>query len=387
VGEVVRQAVRDHCAIYPLGGQTMLDYGLPSARPGVGVDLRSLGAVIDYPARDMTITAQAGMTFAALQAILASENQWLPVGVPHADQATLGGALAVNASGPRRYGFGTFRDYLLGISVVNDEGQEIKAGGRVVKNVAGYDLMKLTIGSLGTLGIITQVTFKVLPRPERRALLELPCPEAQLDAVLDAIHRSRTRPTTVSCLLSQVEDASALDRERWLVLVGYEDGVAAVEWQVRQLQEEMQTLRPALPLGRSLPEQNSEPRWRALTDFPLTGAGELTLKANVRPSRVASFCRLIAALPEAAGLLAHAGNGIVFAHFAGLTAERAASILSTLLDAAPDGNVIVVRCPPAWKQKLPIWGKPRGDIELMRAIKKSLDPRGIYNPGRFVGGI
>ena len=119
------------------------------------MDCRSLNRVIDYPARDMTITVQAGITIAELQTLLAAENQRLPVDVPHADRATLGGALAVNVSGPRRYGFGTLRDYVIGISTVNDEGQEVKAGGRVVKNVAGYDLCKLHIGALGTLGIIT----------------------------------------------------------------------------------------------------------------------------------------------------------------------------------------------------------------------------------------
>src|SRR6202030_783750 len=118
-----------------------------------------------------TITVQAGITLGRLQDLLATENQRLPVDVPHPDRATLGGALAVNASGPRRPGFGPLRDYVIGITTVNDEGQETKAGGRVVKNVAGYDLCKLHIGALGTLGILTQVTLKVLPRPETQALL------------------------------------------------------------------------------------------------------------------------------------------------------------------------------------------------------------------------
>src|SRR5262249_22812669 len=160
-------------AIYPLGGRTMLDLGLPPTRPGLAIDLRRFDAVIDYPARDMTVTVQAGLTVAKLQALLAAENQRLPIDVPHAEQATLGGALAANVSGPRRYGFGTLRDYVIGISVVNDEGQEVKAGGRVVKNVAGYDLCKLYVGSLGTLGIITQVTLKLRPQPMAQTLILL----------------------------------------------------------------------------------------------------------------------------------------------------------------------------------------------------------------------
>ena len=140
VCDLVRRAAADGQAVYPLGGRTMLDLGLPPTKPGVAIDLTALDQVIDYPARDMTITVQAGITIARLQEILAKENQRLPIDVPNPDQATLGGAIATNASGPRRYGHGTFRDYVIGITVVNDEGQEVKAGGRVVKNVAGYDL-------------------------------------------------------------------------------------------------------------------------------------------------------------------------------------------------------------------------------------------------------
>src|SRR5205814_7557519 len=185
VSGVVRRAAQEGQAIYPLGGRTMLDLGLPPGRPGLAVSTTALSQVIDYPARDMTITVQAGITLARLQELLRAENQRLPVDVPQSERATLGGALAVNVSGPRRYGFGTFRDYVIGITVVNDEGHEAKAGGRVVKNVAGYDLCKLHIGALGTLGIITQVTLKLKPRPEEQALLTLGCDSDAVEPLLE----------------------------------------------------------------------------------------------------------------------------------------------------------------------------------------------------------
>src|SRR5262249_54058090 len=175
VSALVREISSKDQAIYALGGRTMLDYGLPPTRAGIAIDLTELNQVIDYPARDMTVTVQAGITIAKLQELLATENQRLPIDVPLAEQATLGGAIATNISGPRRYGFGTFRDYVIGISVVNDEGQQVKAGGRVVKNVAGYDLCKLHVGALGTLGIITQVTLKLRPLPEERAVVVVRC--------------------------------------------------------------------------------------------------------------------------------------------------------------------------------------------------------------------
>src|SRR5262249_50140763 len=161
LGELIRRASAEGLALYPFGGSTMPNLGCTPTKPGLGIDMRAFDQVIDYPARDMTITVQSGITIAKLQEVLAKENQRLPIDVPMPETATLGGAIAVNASGPRRYGYGTLRDYVIGISFMNDEGQEVKAGGRVVKNVAGYDICKLQIGALGTLGIITQVTLKV----------------------------------------------------------------------------------------------------------------------------------------------------------------------------------------------------------------------------------
>ena len=188
-----------------------------------------LNAVIDYPARDMTITVQAGITVAELQRLLAAENQRLPVDVPLADRATLGGALAANVSGPRRYGFGTLRDYVIGISTVNDEGQEVKAGGRVVKNVAGYDLCKLHVGALGTLGVITQVTLKVRPLPEAQALVTLGCDGDRSGSAARPTARSRTRPGCLDVLNAaagpspDAEAAASLPEAPWVVVVGFED--------------------------------------------------------------------------------------------------------------------------------------------------------------------
>ena len=148
----------------------------------------------------MTITVQAGITLAALQAELAKEGQWLPIDVALPEQATLGGAIALNKSGPRRYGYGTLRDYVIGISFVTDDGVEVKAGGRVVKNVAGYDLMKLQIGAAGTLGVVTQVTLKVKPKPEVSAAVAFGCAAESLGSVLDLVHASKSRPMAVELL-------------------------------------------------------------------------------------------------------------------------------------------------------------------------------------------
>jgi glycolate oxidase FAD binding subunit len=299
--------------------------------------------------------------------------------------------LAVNLSGPRRYGFGTLRDYVIGITVVNADGHEVKAGGRVVKNVAGYDLCKLHIGALGTLGIITQVTLKLKPRPESHALLTLGCAAAELAGLLDTMHASRTRPVcldllnaaAVSYINRQID--RALPDTAWVMIVGYEDNRAAVAWQMEQLKKEM-----ARHSSRTLDvweESSANTLWQALSEFPVLPQAELVFKANLLPSALVAFCQHTAALPERVVLHGHAGNGILSGYVEGeLTLERAQMLLRTWqeLAGAAQGNLIVRRCPSAWKTQLPVWGLARGDTALMRVIKEKLDPRGLFNPGRFV---
>jgi glycolate oxidase FAD binding subunit len=392
--DLVRQTAAMNRALYPIGGRTMLDLGLPPTRPGIAVALRHLNQVIDYPARDMTITVQAGITLARLQELLAAENQRLPIDVPKAKRATLGGALATNSSGPRRYGFGTLRDYVLGISVINDEGQETKAGSRVVKNVAGYDMCKLYIGSLGSLGIISQATLKLKPRPEEQTVLAQGCTMEGLRPLLDLLHRSRTRPVCLDVLnqaAAQFAGDTAgrrLPAAAWVAILGFEDNRVAVEWQVRQVTQELAAAGYQGP--EIYPGTASEPLWRALVDLPAHSQACFAFKANLLPSATAEFCRLAADWPEPVLLQAHAGNGIVHGQTDGsLPLDVVRERLLALQEAAVTarGNLIVTRCPPQWKTVLPIWGRPRGDGWLMRAIKEKMDPRRIFNPGRFVDGL
>ncbi len=392
IGDIVRRAAAEGQAIYPLGGRTLMNIGLPPTRPGVAVDLRSLSQILDYPARDMTVTVQAGITLAQLQALLATENQRLPIDVPNAEQATLGGVLAANVSGPRRLGFGTLRDYVIGISTVNDQGQEVKAGGRVVKNVAGYDLCKLHIGALGTLGIISQVTLKLRPLPECASLITFGCEMAALDHLLVDLHATRTRPVCLDVLNQATvrflvrEFRTNLPEAPWVVVVGFEDNSDAVGWQVRQL---IQELAPDAIQGlEARAGAACEPLWRGLVEH--MASGRLTFKANLLPSAVAAFCRQAQALSDSMRLHAHAGSGIVYGHLDGdLTLLHVAAMLKELTDAAvhTEGNLVVPHCPSEWKRELPVWGQERGDLWLMRQVKENLDPQRLFNPGRFLAGI
>jgi glycolate oxidase FAD binding subunit len=386
LADLVRRAAGEGQALYPLGGRTQLHVGLPPARAGLGVDLRGLTQVIDYPARDMTITVEAGITLGKLQELLRSENQRLPIDVPCCGEATLGGALATNVSGPRRYGWGTLRDYVIGIHVVNDEGHDTKAGGRVVKNVAGYDLCKLHVGALGTLGIISAVTLKVRPVPEARGVVCLACGVDDLTPALELVHRSQTRPICVEVLNPAAAGAVRLPAANsWAILVGYEQNEPAVAWQMteftqRELSGDLQKQ------AQSWMGEDAEKILRALGEYPHQPGATLAFKANVLPHGVPAFCRKASGLSDRLRLQVHAGNGIILGHIEGEVAlEEAQALLAKLREeaSAAAGNLVVRRCPTAWKKSLPIWGTPRGDLPLMKAVKKRLDPKQLFNPGRM----
>jgi glycolate oxidase FAD binding subunit len=390
LADMVRRAGQEAQSLYPVGGGTMLGMGNRPFLAGWAVSLAGLQQVIEYPARDMTITVQSGITMARLQEILAPENQRLPIDVPHADRATLGGVLAANMSGSRRFGYGTLRDYVLGISAVNDEGHEIKGGGRVVKNVAGYDLCKLFVGSLGTLGIITQATLKLRPRAEEQALITLGCSADNVEEMLQRLERSRTRPVILDLLNHGAahwfnEQGASCGDSAWTIVVGFEGNAEAVEWQVQQLIRE-------LPGGCTLEAwvgAPARPLERALVEF-VGYEGGLTFKANLLPSATFDFCRRVDALTPRPLLQAHAGNGIVVGHWEPDCAMQdvvAALQQTRELAAHGQGRVVVTRCAGNWKNSISVWGPPRDDVWLMRNLKEKFDPRGLFNPGRFVDGI
>jgi len=196
------------------------------------IDLSALSRILEHAPEDMTVTVEAGATLASLQRALASRGQWLPVDPPHPERLTLAGLLDTNASGPRRAGFGTIRDYVIGLRVALADGRLIRSGGKVVKNVAGYDLMKLFIGARGTLGVIVEVTFKLLPLPEAEAFVQcrfdtLEPAERLIAAVLD----SELRPTVFD--LHNLSAASASASTLSLIL-GFSGARSPVDWQLDQ---------------------------------------------------------------------------------------------------------------------------------------------------------
>ncbi|MCA9207990.1 MAG: FAD-binding oxidoreductase, partial [Planctomycetales bacterium] len=325
LAEVVREAHETETPVYPIGGGCSLNFGLPAKKPGIGLSLTALHRVIDYPARDMTITVEAGATMAQLRDTLLAERQQLPIDVPLTDRATIGGVVATNWNGPRRYGYGAVRDFVIGIGAVDGRGRAFKGGGRVVKNVAGYDFCKLLTGSLGTLAVITQVTLKVRPLSEASVLLACRAfDEEHAERLLAALAHSATSPCAIELLggdaWHDIGEQLGGGGERELTLVvGLEGTRTEVDWMQQRLAAEWRELNATK--SQAFAGGDATALWQRLDDFAENGESPLVVRANVMPSGVAPMIHAFRQVDAGCSIHAHAGNGVVTATFADTPAE------------------------------------------------------------------
>ncbi|SFI45338.1 glycolate oxidase FAD binding subunit [Planctomicrobium piriforme] len=376
--------------LLPVGGRTGLRFGGGMPAGSVLVQTGDLRRVIDYPDRDMTITVEAGLRMEELHERLAAQQQRLPVDVPQSHRATLGGAIACNASGPGRYGYGTFRDYVIGISAVDGRGRLFSAGGRVVKNVAGYDLCKLLTGSLGTLAVITQVTLKLRPQVEsRRFVLASARQTSDLEAMLAALNTSATRPVAIEVLNPKAawqlrsEARQDLPTEMFLLCIGFEGSTLETDWQIKTVLQELQPHCVGTPLV--LTQENADLLWRALTEYQAASDDPLTFQITVLPSRVTAVLEQATALGMA--VQAHAGNGILIGHLPDRYADagNALQLLGTLRKTIQQagGSLTVLNCEHDWAAPAGEFGISLREDALQRRLKLAFDPANILSPGRL----
>ena len=389
----LKSAAEARQAVVPWGTGTKQGMGNAPRAYDLALDLTALDQVVEYEPADLVVIVQAGTRLDALQRRLAAAGQFLALDPPYAERATLGGTLATNMSGPSRLLYGTARDLVLGMRVASPGGDLVKSGGKVVKNVVGYDLNKMHIGGLGTLGVMVEFTLKVHPRPRAEATVV-----AGFES-LSAAHAAAGRLSRSVLYLRAVELVRASlpglpDDSGWRVLAWAAGSPATVERQVRDATAWCAEGRAVHTLR--LDGEAHAAAWRAVREFGRDITGEATLlKLTCLPMQVANLAECVdrfASEARDAGtagtapeMVAHAGNGVLYALLTGATP----ALLQRLTGVAVQGggSAVVERAPAAIRQQLDVWGPTRGDFRLMQALKAEFDPHAALNPGRFVGGI
>ncbi len=366
-------------AVVTWGGGTQMRLGATPRRYEVAFSTERMTRLLEYEPADLTCRVEAGMRLQDLQESLRAQGQRLPLEPPHPERATVGGMLAANANGLGRARYGTVRDWVIGIAVAYPSGKLARAGGKVVKNVAGYDLMKLHIGALGTLGVIAEVNFKVQTRPQVEATLiaHLDTPAAAVDTGT-ALARQYLAPAAAVVLdQSALKDCGMTADWRWTLALKFEGYAREVE----AARDKATSLIRAAG-GRVEGDDVPSRFWHAARDWSAPD-GDLVVVRAIVP--LTAIHAIFGVLPEDSQVMAQPAAGLVDVR---VPAAFAASILRRLRTAGGDqGQVIVAAAPAAVKKELDVWGPPPPGFPIMRALKQALDPNGILNPGRFVGGI
>lgn len=377
-------------AVLPWGGGSQQRLGEPPSAYDVALVVRGLDQLVEFEPANLTATVQAGVRLADLQAALSAKGQWLPYDPPVSPAATIGGLLATNPSGPYRLKVGGLRDLLIGTVVATPFGSLAKAGGRVVKNVTGYDLNKLYVGSLGTLGVVVEATFKTSPRPETEgSWYAVFASAAQAGAAVGELLRTSLTPSGLEVLNDRVAAAADLPvpAGRWALLGRASGFRPAVD---RHLAEFAKAARRAGAAGAEQLDESAAGRvWSAYAGFACQKRWQddtLTCRFALPPDSVGRLADLAASHGGEAAVWAQA-SGAAFWTAALAPGEAGRAVAQLRAAARAAAGALVVENYPADVSDLNVWGPPGGPSELMRAVKREYDPRGILNPGRFVDGI
>ncbi len=375
VAKALAWANANGIAVSPRGGGTKLGWGTPPATLDAIISTKRLGRVLEHAWADMTATVEAGCPVTDLQKTLAEHGQRLAIDPLFPEQATIGGVIATNDSGSLRLRYGGIRDLIIGITVALPDGTLAKSGGKVVKNVAGYDLQKLMTGALGTLGIITQATFRLHPLPRESQTLSVECHDVgTANRLILAILDSTLVPTGLQL---RVESGSKPSID--IRLDGTPSGIEAQRNLLGTISAE---------LGF---RESAEQVWQAREN--LFGASRsLVCRFSVLPSQLAQAVNIIAKLcsaPQLSWKVVAQGTGLGIVRIDAPEAAQLQFALNGVRSAVIElgGTVVVLICPADMKNQISVWG-PSGDAQqLMVRVKQQFDPNGILNRGRFVGGI
>ncbi len=376
IASVLETATRAGLRVIPRGGATKMDWGNPPRDGELIISTRRLNRVLEHAWGDMTATVEAGCTFTQLQQTLAEHGQRVALDPLWPDRATVGGILATNDSGSLRTRFGALRDLIIGVTLALADGTLAKSGGKVVKNVAGYDLPKLATGSLGTLGIITQAIFRLHPvPPETRSLSFSSHDNAAMNGLVLKILDSTLIPTGM-----QVRAGDSFLPE---VDLRFEGTATGCEAQIEQ------TSRIASGARRI---ESSADVWNAPATLWSGAEPAVVCKFTLLPADLGAFCDKVTRVSERLHLswrLVAQAAGVGQLRLEGTESAALLVAIRDLLERLESsrGSLAVLRCPLEVKRKADVWGNAGDALQLMRDIKSQFDPAGRLNPGRFIGAI
>ena len=391
VSRVLALATRHGLAVVPAGAGARLAWGALPRQLDVVLSLARLDRVLAHEPEDLTLSVECGARLDALNTILRPHGQFIPLDPARSAVSTIGGLIATGAAGPYRARYGTMRDLLLGLTVVRANGTIVKGGGRVVKNVTGYDIPKLHVGALGTLGVVVEAHLRLHPRPaeERTWAFAFPSAEAALDAALEI------RDTTVVLSRCQILTDGAL---RSLGETG--PPPAALALTIGSVSEAVRAQGVTVAeIGARAGSQaievaDTDAWWRQVSDvtWPENGAAELTLRIGTRPTDLVKALHAVEAIRPAAAQLratADVATGVLHLAMSPAAVHDVHGIVVRVHQglAAIGATCVVEHAPPGAMPGLDVWGDIGPALEAMRRLKRELDPAGILNPGRYVGGI
>ena len=387
-------------AVAPRGGGTRAAVGNPPERLDIVVDVTRMDRVLAHNPTDLTMTVEAGMTFAALQRTLREHGQLLAIDPPLPDRATVGGTLARGVAGPLTWQLWSPRDLTIGMKVALASGKLSTSGGQVVKNVSGYDMTRLHVGGLGTLGVIVEASFKLTP---------LPAKQSTVLAVFDAYERcqqaaagvlgSRVLPLAMAALDPAASSLAGLSEAdgRFALAVRLGGRPQTLSRQVMETKRACADLAP--PRLDVLNELEAEDAWNGIRDFGWSHETRPVLgcRTSVLPSKVGSLVAKMQGAAESDGprpaLISHPAYGTVLAGWYGeggaLSDDSLVNTVSKARRAAREagGSIVVEHCPTRLKHRIDVWGEVGESVAIMRRMKRQYDPNRTLNPGRFAGGI
>jgi glycolate oxidase FAD binding subunit len=396
VSRLMAFASLEKLAVVPRGNGTKMAAGGIPGKVDLVLSMLRINRITEHDIPNLSLSVEAGITLAEVQKKLAGtgKGSFLPLDPPYSEQATIGGIIATNSSGPRRYLYNTARDLLLGLKAVSPNGNVVAFGGKTVKNVSGYDMTKLMIGSWGALGVITEITTKLLPLPEASATLLASFGDlAKAGSLTRKILHSVLLPSAMELM-----DGKAAGRlggkAKYLVAFSLEGVGEAVERQLAEIGELAK--REGAVDTKVLKGEDDRTFWLRVRDFALSSAAPIILRTNIVISKLPEILGRYETMAQAAGvdcaLIGHAGNGILTIYIPDWGAAKmdpVADLIGKFTDEAAkhDGNLIVESSPRDLKERVSVWGRPRSDDVVMRRLKETVDPGGVLNPGRFVGGV